>query len=279
MTEKKQAANRRNASKSTGPKSVAGKKTVSQNARRHGVLSTHVVLDDESREEFELLLNTLQTEMTPVGLIEQTLVERIAVTIWRQRRLVRAESADMELRQRLFDIKDVLMAANSLGVSVADKRLKEAMSNPHLTAKGDSEGKGKLLAQLVELSECRDDLPLGIIEEEFPLAYRELLWAVDGTLVGLEQQMTEQGIGFKVFVTAIISVVKKQYDHERIKELVSLYRDSAQVRTSVDLIGRYQSTLDNELYKALRALREAQNWRASRIDAEVRRVDVGESET
>lgn len=278
MTEKKAEANRRNARKSTGPKSAVGKKTVSQNARRHGLLSTHLVLENESHQEFDLLLVTLQQEMMPVGLIEETLVERVAVTLWRQRRLVRAESADVELKQRLFDAKDLLMAATSLGVSVADKCLKDAMSNPHVIPKGDSERNGKLLVQLVELSACRDDLPLAIIEEEFPLAYRELLWTADGTLAGLEHQLAAEGIGFKGYVAAIISVVRKQFNEERIKELVNLYRDSAQVRTSVDLIGRYQSTLDNELYKALRALREAQNWRLSRIEAEVRRIDVGESE-
>lgn len=278
MTEKKVAANRRNARKSTGPKSLSGKKAVSQNARRHGLLSTHLILEDESRHEFDLLLSTLQQEMQPVGLIEQTLVERIAITLWRQRRLVRAESADVELKQRLFDPKNLQMAATSLGLPISDKRLKESISNPYSTPKGNSEGKGKLLAQLLELSDCRDDLSLEVIEEAFPLAYRELLWAADGTLVGLVRKMAEEGIGFKAYVDALVPVVKKQYDSERIKELIALYRDSAQVRTSVDLIGRYQSTLDNELYKALRALREAQNWRVNRLDAEARHVDAGVSE-
>ena len=132
MTEKKVVSNRRNARKSTGPKSSTGKKTASQNARRHGILSTHLVLEDESRDEFDLLLTTLQQEMGPVGLVEQTLVERVAVTIWRQRRLVRAETADVELKQRVFSVEDFQMAANSLGVSISDKRLKEAVSNPHV---------------------------------------------------------------------------------------------------------------------------------------------------
>ena len=278
LTDDKRTANRRNARMSAGPKNAAGRKSVSQNARRHGLLSTHLVLENGSRQEFDVLLATLQQEMMPVGLIEQNLVERIAVTIWRQRWLVRAESANVELKQRLFDVKDSLMAATSLGGSVANKCLKDAMSSPHVMPKGDSERNGKLLAQLAELSACRDDLPLATIEEEFPLANRELFWTTDGTLAGLEHQLAEEGIGFNGYVSAIISVVKKQFDKERIKELVNRYRDSAQVSTSVDLIGRYQSTLGNELYKALPAIREAQNWRASCIETGVRRVDVSEPE-
>ena len=70
MSEKKLASNRSNARKSTGPCSVAGKQKVSQNATRHSILSTDLVLENESREEFDLLLGMLQQEMSPVGLIE-----------------------------------------------------------------------------------------------------------------------------------------------------------------------------------------------------------------
>ena len=34
-----------------------------------------------------------------------------------------------------------------------------------------------------------------------------------------------------------------------------------------DLLSRYQPSLDNELYKAIRALREAQQWRLKAIDS------------
>ena len=272
MTERKLAANRQNARKSTGPKTSGGKKAVSKNARRHGILSTHLVLEDESRDEFDLLLTTLQQEMAPVGLVEQTLVERIAVSIWRQRRLVRAETADVELKRRLFSGEDLLMASNSLGVSISDKRLKEAVSNPHLMPTGNSETTGKLLAQLDELSRCPEKISLNRIKEEFPLAYRELLWVADGTLAGLTQLLKEEGASFMKYVPTLITIFRQEFERERIRSLVSLHRESALVRTAVDRIGRYQAALDNELYKAMRAFRDAQNWRASRIDAESHRV-------
>ena len=277
MSEIKRESNRKNATKSTGPKSTNGKKTASQNARRHGILSTHLVLEDESRDEFDLLLTTLQEEMEPVGLVEQTLVERVAVTIWRQRRLVRAETADVELKQRLISVDNLLMAANSLGVTIADKRLKEALSNPHLTSEGTSKTMGRLLAQLGDLSRRAEDISLAKVEEDFPLAYRELLWLADGTMAGFTQMLKTDGAGLMAYVAELIPTFREEFDRERIKELVNLHRETAPVRTAVDTIGRYQSALDNELYKALRALREAQNWRASRIDAQSRRVPELES--
>ena len=37
--------------------------------------------------------------------------------------------------------------------------------------------------------------------------------------------------------------------------------ESQTLPTQTDLLGRYQTALDNDLYKALKALREAQSWR------------------
>ena len=34
----------------------------------------------------------------------------------------------------------------------------------------------------------------------------------------------------------------------------------------LEVLARYQTTLDNQLYKALRALREAQEWRLKTLD-------------
>ena len=36
---------------------------------------------------------------------------------------------------------------------------------------------------------------------------------------------------------------------------------------ALEVLSRYQTTLDNQLYKALRALREAQEWRLKTIEA------------
>ena len=36
---------------------------------------------------------------------------------------------------------------------------------------------------------------------------------------------------------------------------------------ALEVFSRYQTTLDNQLYKALRALREAQEWRLKTLDA------------
>ena len=93
----KSAANRTNAKRSAGPKTCAGKAIVSKNATRHAILSERMIVDGEDPDELEQLRNELNAALAPVGIVEHTLVERICVSIWRQRRLVRAETAALAL--------------------------------------------------------------------------------------------------------------------------------------------------------------------------------------
>ncbi len=83
----------------SGPQSVAGKVRSSRNALRHGILSSHLLLPDEDPAEYQLLLDSLFVELLPLGTLEQALVERIAVALWRQRRLVRVETARVRKSQ------------------------------------------------------------------------------------------------------------------------------------------------------------------------------------
>jgi hypothetical protein len=92
-------ANRRNAQRSTGPRTPAGKERVKFNALRHGLLAKSVILPIRSRSEkqnhFDALLAQLIDELKPVGILEDMLVEKIAVSYWRLRRALRAEAGEI----------------------------------------------------------------------------------------------------------------------------------------------------------------------------------------
>ena len=92
MNNKKLAANRKNARKSTGPKTPAGKAASSRNAVKHGVLAATPVLPGlESPEAWEDHRTDVVKSLAPVGYIENLLAERIALIAWRLRRVVRYE--------------------------------------------------------------------------------------------------------------------------------------------------------------------------------------------
>jgi len=91
--------NRRNALRSTGPRTVAGKARVARNALRHGILAKRtVIMEGPAREdvaEFRGLLQRLRDDLDPEGALEELLVERIASCTWRLGRVMRAESASI----------------------------------------------------------------------------------------------------------------------------------------------------------------------------------------
>jgi hypothetical protein len=103
VSERKIQANRRNALRSTGPKTVRGKRTVARNAIKHGLLIREVVITagdgEESLEEFYDLVERLCQYYEPVGVVEETLIQRIATCWWRLARVIRAENG--EIRKRL----------------------------------------------------------------------------------------------------------------------------------------------------------------------------------
>jgi hypothetical protein len=103
VSERKIQANRRNALRSTGPKTARGKQIVGRNAIKHGLLAREVVITagdgEESREQFHALVERLWKDYEPVGVIEESLVQMIATCLWRKARVIRAENG--EIRRRL----------------------------------------------------------------------------------------------------------------------------------------------------------------------------------
>jgi hypothetical protein len=86
-------ANRRNAQKSTGPKTSEGKAAVSMNALRHGLRARTVVLPGENREEFTQLCDDLEIEWHPQSRTEQFYLEQMAVSQWKLTRMEVGEAA------------------------------------------------------------------------------------------------------------------------------------------------------------------------------------------
>jgi hypothetical protein len=92
-TRAQRRANKRNAQKSTGPKTDQGKRTCSQNALKHGLRSKHPVIPGEDPAEYQHKLDQLRADIRPVNALEDSLVEQIADTAWRLKRLSRIEAA------------------------------------------------------------------------------------------------------------------------------------------------------------------------------------------
>jgi len=89
-------ANRRNAQKSTGPKTPKGKAVVSKNALKHGLTARYNLIKGESPGEFARYRNEMLAELDPVGPVETTLAERIVSLAWRLKRIIRIQNQALD---------------------------------------------------------------------------------------------------------------------------------------------------------------------------------------
>src|SRR5688572_5434341 len=86
-------ANRRNAQRSTGPRTEEGKAASARNATTHGAFCADLLLPGEDAEELMALKQGIDAALSPGDAIERELADRIAATKWRLRRLRGAERA------------------------------------------------------------------------------------------------------------------------------------------------------------------------------------------
>jgi hypothetical protein len=92
MTTARQAgANRRNAQRSTGPTTAAGRSASSKNALKHGLTARDVTVDEAEAKRFTAFRDDLVADLAPEGALEEQLVQEIAICSWRLRRVYRLE--------------------------------------------------------------------------------------------------------------------------------------------------------------------------------------------
>jgi len=91
-TEAQVLANRLNARKSTGPRTVEGKAVVAQNAVKHGLLAQKAVIVGEDLGEFGYYRGEMLGELAPAGAMESMLAERVVSLSWRLRRAERVQN-------------------------------------------------------------------------------------------------------------------------------------------------------------------------------------------
>jgi len=234
---------------------------VANNAVKHGLFSKHLVLSDENPEEYQLLLDRLQTELNPVGILEQSLVERIAVTLWRQRRLVRSETAHIELSNKPSII---VSAVNSeMGLQHSDDKIIE---NELIDFDQEHYQWCQSILQEFKQIDYNELNDMDTLKKEAPLIYDNLAEAAEQ-----EGQFIEEYIkSWDEPLAYYYDLIKYCQDEVQLAEQRPLVLEIARtVRNKRailqgplrDVLAKYQVMLDNELYKAIKALRETQAWR------------------
>jgi len=147
-------ANRRNALKSTGPKTEAGKEQSRRNALRHGLTAETVIGLLEDTDDYRQFEAAVIADYDAQSAIERELVLRLASVLWRLRRATRMETGLFEIQaehmreyrqnhQLLSDSRDAIHALFRPNGSVSShtasqNRVNKLEAVPGLAMKSDS---------------------------------------------------------------------------------------------------------------------------------------------
>jgi hypothetical protein len=140
MTSLKQIeANRRNALKSTGPRTAEGKLRSRQNAVRHGLTAQTVITALENAADYERFELSIMADYQPDSAIQRELVVRLASVLWRLRRSTLIETGLFEMQGELYrnraprrrtvpppdwhDERDPVATSNGLAIAARDHEL------------------------------------------------------------------------------------------------------------------------------------------------------------
>ena len=119
VSDKTVAANRENAKKSTGPKTESAKSNLKYHAVKHGLLTKALLLrNQKEEEEFQELADKLESYFKPRNVVEEMLVEDIAVSWWKLKTVQDLLIKDLRARQKTSEaVLDTFNNASS-GVGI-----------------------------------------------------------------------------------------------------------------------------------------------------------------
>jgi hypothetical protein len=103
MTSDRQvAANRRNAAKSTGPRTTIRKQHSRMNTLQHGLTAEVLVPSLEDADEYRTFCSLIADDFQPQSATECQLVERLTSLLWRLRRTALIETGLFEIQGRIL---------------------------------------------------------------------------------------------------------------------------------------------------------------------------------
>ena len=126
-TQKQLDANRRNAQKSTGPKTPEGKARASLNAWRHGLTGQVATLPEEDRDAFQKFTRDIRLAYHPEGALETQIAQAIAEDEWR---LSRARAIENNVLALGHSTPDADVIAENTQIHAAFTQARTFWRNP-----------------------------------------------------------------------------------------------------------------------------------------------------
>jgi hypothetical protein len=269
-------ANRRNAQKSTGPKTPAGRAASKMNALKHGIFSKEVLVRglniNESSRDLNALHERFWQEHNPVGPAEEMLVDQMVTAYWRWRRVLRAESGEIALsvdaihwaRSRLWHQELQVVHWNECLDPIC--RMKDTAMGNRMLAGWLREVRARV-EQEGELSEAAIKIPCNGKPNIVSVGLEELRLRLSQNAEGADpanrkEENKKQALSY---IDRELSLIQwGQGKCEKREAAEEEARQAAAVLPApevLDKIMRYESTLQRQFYRALAQLERMQRMR------------------
>lgn len=277
MTTGKQIkANKTNAQNSMGPKTSKGKKIVSKNALQHGILSNIVVIETEDiaekKAEFEIIKNRFIDDLNPEGILEEMLIDRIVSTYWRLRRVLKAETGEIRKQtdntffksfleiakesEKFIELPSLYSFKDKLFNSTFAKYAKDRLQTYKEIVEKEGYLVGATLDEYINLKSLARDKE----------AFNIVMFFNDLGKGEIPEQDKEKGKKGLIYLIDKDLEATKTFG-EAGKELESMEQEANNLaghipnQYSVDRIIRYETALENQLYKAINQFLKLQTLR------------------
>jgi hypothetical protein len=292
--------------RTTGARTTSDKDRSRHNARKHAIFAKVLFLKGESRSEFNALWDGLRSDFGPVGTIEEALVEKLAVLVWRYRRLLAAETGEVRKHAEFLEWdgdREATEEASQILVDRPEDYFKRVDMNDSGLIRYCNNP--KILDLCVELLR---EMEAGIKERGFErTAYDQIISRLYGVSLTLRQTVKDeykwcgQVAGLSAddrrrhgcpSLEECVSGLLKAIDDE-ISWLVNYKRERAQVdsrkirldrlrysipdSTSLDRLLRYETTLERALDRTLNQLERLQRIRLGQTVLPAIKLDISSS--
>jgi len=94
-SKRKVAANRKNANRSTGPRTQRGKENSKHNALKEGVFSRRLNIQEDDRADYEALRSDLFAQLKPFTALQQVIADAIVTAAWRCSQALQREARQL----------------------------------------------------------------------------------------------------------------------------------------------------------------------------------------
>jgi hypothetical protein len=269
MSLQKVAANRENALRSTGPRTLTGKHASRRNALKHGVLAQEVLLASEGASDLVDLDRRLRAALHPADDLESLLVDRVVSCAWRLRRALQAESAELgRARGEILRSQDDDPSAD---LDESFDQMDRLTIRELAEAASWLQGGGAPFEDPADESDPLEGAFTQLAERDFP----ELIIDDNENSPGrqVRQHLLAVGWTCEQARAALLEVVTEEI-HARRQEIQERARRAKEAKRlalraclvphagSLDRLLRYEAALERSFYRALHELHRLQAARA-----------------